>query len=53
MQIGWPPLPFSSLRAAGFAVPRGVVICKRVDRDVTPATVHGVPAVSAQHEQPQ
>ena len=43
----------ASLRAAGIAVPRGIVIGDRVDRDVTPATVHGAPAVAAQHEQPQ
>ena len=40
----------ASLRAAGIAVPQGVVIG---DRDVSPATVHGAPAVAAQHEQPQ
>ena len=40
----------ASLRAAGIVVPQGVVIGDRVDRDVSPATVHGVPA---QHEQPQ
>ena len=46
--------PFlASLRAAGIAVPQGVVIGDRVDRDVSPATVHGAPAVAAQHEQPQ
>ena len=43
----------ASLRAAGIAVPQGVVIGDRVDRDVSPATVHGAPAVAAQHEQPQ
>ena len=43
----------TSLRAAGIAVPQGVVIGDRVDRDVSPATVHGAPAVAAQHEQPQ
>ena len=53
MQVSWPPLPFSSLRAAGFAVLQGVVICDRVDRDVTAATVRGAPVVAAQHEQPQ
>ena len=53
MQVSWPRLPFSSLRAAGFAVPQGVVICDRVDRDVSSATVHGVPAMAVQHEQPQ
>ena len=42
----------ASLRAAGIAVPQGVVIGDRVDRDVTPATVHVAPAVAAQHEQP-
>ena len=29
------------------------MICNRIDRDVTPATVHGAPAVAVQHEQPQ
>ena len=29
------------------------MIGDRVDRDVSPATVHGAPAVAAQHEQPQ
>ena len=53
MQVSWPRLPFSSLWAAGFAVPQGVVICDRVDRDVSSATVHGAPAVAVQHEQPQ
>ena len=43
----------ASLRAAGIAVPQGVVIADRVDRDVSPATVHGAPAVAVQHEQPQ
>ena len=43
----------ASLRAAGIAVPQGVVIGDRVDRDVSPATVHGAPAVAAQHEQPE
>ena len=43
----------ASLRAAGIAVPQGVVIGDRVDRAVTPATVHGAPVVAAQHEQPQ
>ena len=43
----------ASLRAAGIAVPQGVVIGDRLDRDVSPATVHGAPAVAAQHEQPQ
>ena len=43
----------ASLRAAGIAVPQGVVIGDRVDRDVSPAKVHGAPAVAAQHEQPQ
>ena len=40
----------ASLRAAGIAVPQGVAIADRVDRDVSPATVHGAPAVAAQHE---
>ena len=53
VQVSWPPLPFSSLRAAGFAVPQGAVLCNRIDRDVSPATVHGVPAVAVRHEQPQ
>ena len=43
----------ASLRAAGIVVPQGVVIGDRVDRAPPPATVHGVPAVAAQHEQPQ
>ena len=29
------------------------MIGDRVDRDLSPATVHGTPAVAAQHEQPQ
>ena len=41
------------LRAAGIAVPQGVVIGDRVDRDVSPATVHDAPAVAAHYEQPQ
>ena len=43
----------ASLRAAGIAVPQGVVIGDRVDRDVSPATVHDAPAVAAHYEQPQ
>ena len=43
----------ASLRAAGIAVLQGLVIGDRVDRDVSPATVHGASAVAAQHEQPQ
>ena len=43
----------ASLRAAGIAVLQGVVIADRLDRDVSLATVHGAPAVAAQHEQPQ
>ena len=43
----------ASLRAAGIAVPQGVVIGDRVDRDVCPATVHDAPAVAARYEQPQ
>ena len=43
----------ASLRAAGIAVRQGVVIGDRVDRDVSPATVHDAPAVAAQYEQPQ
>ena len=43
----------ASLRAAGIAIPQGVVIGDGVDRDVSPATVHGAPAVAVQHEQPQ
>ena len=53
MQVSWPPLLFSSLRATGFAVLQGVVLCNRVDRDVSPATVHGAPAVAVRHEQLQ
>ena len=37
----------ASLRAAGIAVPQGVVIGDRVDRDVSPATAHDAPAVAA------
>ena len=43
----------ASLRAAGIAVPQGVVTGDRVDRDVSPVTVHDAPAVAAQYEQPQ
>ena len=43
----------ASVRDAGIAVPQGVVIGDRVDRDVSPATVHDAPAVAAQYEQPQ
>ena len=43
----------ASLRAAGIAVPQGVLIGDRVDRDVPPATVHDAPAVAAHYEQPQ
>ena len=46
------PFP-ASLRAAGIVVPQGVVIGDKVDRAPPPATVHGAPAVAAQHEQPQ
>ena len=53
MQVSWPPLPFSALRAAGFAVPQGVVLCNRVDRNGSPAIVCGAPAVAVRHEQPQ
>ena len=35
------------------AVPQGVVLCDRVDRDGSPAAVHGAPAVAVRHEQPQ
>ena len=41
------------MRAAGIVVPQGVEIGDSVDRDSSPATVHGAPAVAAQHEQPQ
>ena len=44
---------FASLWAAGIVVPQGVVIGDRIDRDPSPATVHGAPAVAAQHEQLQ
>ena len=37
----------------GIVIPQGVVIGGRIDRDASPATVHGAPAVAAQHEQPQ
>ena len=54
MQVGSATSSFlASLRAAGIAVPQGVVIEDRIDRDDTPATVHGALAVAAQHEQPQ
>ena len=43
----------ASLRAPGIAVPQGVVIGDRSDRVVSPATVHGAPAVAVQHEQPE
>ena len=43
----------ASLRAAGIFVLQGVVIGDRIDRDASPATVLGAPAVAAQHEQPQ
>ena len=43
----------ASLWATGIAIPQGIVIMDRVDRDVSPATVHGAPAVAAQHEQLQ
>ena len=43
----------ASLWAAGIDVPQGVVIGDRLDRVVSPAIVHGAPAVAAQHEQPQ
>ena len=43
----------ASLWATGIAVPQGVVIGDRVDRDVSPATVHGAHAVAVQYEQPQ
>ena len=54
MQVGSATSSFlASLRAAGIVVPQGVVIDDRLDRDNTPATVHGAPAVAAQHEQLQ
>ena len=43
----------ASLQAAGIVVSQGVVMGDRVDRAPSPATVHGAPAVAAQHEQPQ
>ena len=43
----------ASLRAAGIVVPQGVVIGDRLDRDVTPATVHDAPVVAAHYEQLQ
>ena len=43
----------ASLRATGIAIPQGLVVGDRVDRAVTPATVHGAPAVAVHHEQPQ
>ena len=54
MQVGSATSSFlASLRAAGIVVLQGVVIGHRLDRASSPATVHGVPAVAAQHEQPQ
>ena len=54
MQVGSATSSFlASLRAAGIVVPQGVVIGDRVERDFSPANVHGAPAVAAQHEQPQ
>ena len=41
------------LRAAGIAVPQGVVIGDRSGRVVSPAAVHGALAMAAQHEQPE
>ena len=54
VQVGSATSSFlASLRAAGIVVPQGVVIGDRIDRASSPATVHGAPAVAAQHEQPQ
>ena len=54
VQVGSATSSFlASLRAAGIVVPQGVVIGDRLDRASSPATVHGAPAVAAQHEQPQ
>ena len=40
VQVGWPPLPFSSLQAAGIVVPQGVMLGDRIDRAPSPAAVH-------------
>ena len=40
VQVSWPALPFSSLRAAGIVVPQGVVLGDRINRAPSPATVH-------------
>ena len=54
MQVGSATSSFlASLRAAGIVVPQGVVIGNRINRDSSPATVHGAPAVAAQHGQLQ
>ena len=54
VQVGSATSSFlASLQAAGIVVPQGVVIGDRVDRDSSPATVYGAPAVAEQHEQPQ
>ena len=54
VQVGSATSSFlASLRVTGIVIPQGVVIGDRVDRNSSPATVHGVPAVAAQHEQPQ
>ena len=54
VQVGSATSSFlASLRAAGIVVPQSVVIGDRLDRASSPATVHGAPAVAAQHEQPQ
>ena len=51
VQVGSATSSFlASLRAAGIIVPQGVVIGDRVDRAPSSATVHGAPAVAAQHE---
>ena len=51
VQVGWATSSFlAPLRAAGIAVPQGVVIGDRVVRVHSLGSVHAVPA---QHEQPQ
>ena len=50
MQVGSATSSFlASLQDAGIAIPQGVVIEDRIDRDDTPATVQGASVVAAQH----
>ena len=54
MQVGSATSSFlASLQAAGIVILQGIVIGDRLDRASSPVTVHGVPAVAAQHEQLQ